>query len=46
MKKEYIAPEFEVIRFNLSDAILSSQIEDTIPSQYSSENGDELDIGL
>lgn len=31
MKKKYVTPELETIRFDLKDVILASIIEETIP---------------
>lgn len=33
MRKNYIAPELEVVKITLKDAILSSPTEGSIPSQ-------------
>lgn len=48
MKKSYIAPEMEIIRYTLHDVILASISEDSLPESGGSGipseiGGDELD---
>lgn len=43
MKKIYISPDAEVIRFRLIDAIMNSPTEDIVPSQGGGELPDPSD---
>lgn len=46
MRKEYVSPDLETVKFDLKDVILASIIEETIPEIIGgggSESGDPLD---
>lgn len=45
MKKRYISPELEVIRYTLIDVLSSSPTEETIPEVIGGGSGDEIEIG-
>lgn len=47
MRKEYVAPELEAIRFTLKNVILASIEEETVPEIIGGGGGEsEIDIEL
>ena len=44
MKKTYSTPEFELVRFSLTDAILNSDPEGSIGEVIGGDEGGDLDL--
>lgn len=47
MRKEYVSPELETVKFTMKDVILASIIEETIPEVIGGDDdGGEIDLDL
>ena len=46
MKKKYVIPELETVKFDLKDTIMSSPLESSIPENIGGDNEGEPGSGL